>query len=197
MSFCRLIKGITPKIRIFFFFFFFLVLINSILLNRSCFWIKQIRNYLFPCVMTSRGLRDGEQSSTSYGDSVSSVISDYKKIKKIKIKNEGGVGGRVLLISLAENSCHLPWVGTAATRAALPVPFSTVCVVLCCLCCVSKQWCGCWCLGFNVRTDADAHGVRESALEIGYKKKSLTAPGTPTRLAFLLDTLSTELSPPL
>ena len=49
------------------------VLINSILLNRSCFWIKQIRNHLFPCVMTSRGLREGEQSGTGYGDSVSSV----------------------------------------------------------------------------------------------------------------------------
>ena len=51
------------------------------------------------------------------------------------------MGGRVLLFSLAENSCHVPWVGTAAARAALPVPISTVCVVLCCLCCVSKQWC--------------------------------------------------------
>ena len=86
------------------------------------------------------------------------------------------MGGRVLLFSLAENSCHLPWVGTAAARAALPVPISTVCVVLCCLCCVSKQWCGCRCLGFNVRTDADAHGVcadtvRESALEGGYWRK--------------------------
>ena len=101
-----------------------------------------------------------------------------------------------------------PYLGTATavTRASLPIPISVQCFR------VSRQWYGCWRLGFltyaQMLLQAIAHGgctdtVSESALEVDSGRKIPCSTGTRThvistlRLVFQSDALITELSPPL
>ena len=71
---------------------------------------------------------------------------------------------------LREIRVTLPAEGTAAARAALPIPISVCSIVR-----VSKQWCGCTCFGFLTCTRVQMHAmahwgctdtVRESALKV-------------------------------
>ena len=106
---------------------------------------------------------------------------------------------------LREIRVTLPAEGTAAARAALPIPISVCSIVR-----VSKQWCGCPCFGFLTCTRVQMHAmahwgctdtVRESALEVdsGRRIPCRTVDSNPEsalRLAFQSDALPTEPCPP-
>ena len=84
-------------------------------------------------------------------------------------------------LSLQEIRVTLPGYGTAAARAALPIPVS-VCGIF-----MSKQCYGCRCLGlltctlmlmYAIAQWGCTDTVREFALEVDWGKKSLAVPGT-------------------
>ena len=80
------------------------------------------------------------------------------------------------MFHLMGNLSRLDWLGTAAARAALPIPVS-----VCSIFCGSKQWHDCQCMEFlmcaqvfihDIAHEGCVNTIRESALEVDCGEKS-------------------------